>query len=168
MTRTSPPPTDWSDASRFACFAGALALGVMPNAAMAHTVSRTDVRRFIFAGMMGARRTIGPRTIVHKRRGKLMPSSPEMNPPVQTARHRILVIDDDDTTRRVTEVLVASLGHVVETARDGVEGLAKLGLDIDLVLLDVVMPGIDGYEVCRRIRRDPIGRDLPVIIVTSM
>ena len=91
-----------------------------------------------------------------------------MNVLPETSRHRVLVIDDDDTTRRVTEFLVASFGHVVETARDGVEGLAKLGLDIDLVLLDVVMPGMDGFEVCRRIRRDPIGRDLPVIIVTSM
>src|SRR5258706_12631604 len=83
-------------------------------------------------------------------------------------RKRILVIDDDDVTRRITEVLVQSLGHESESARDGIEGLAKLRLGVDLVLLDVVMPGLDGFEVCRRIRRDPAGSDVPVIMVTSM
>ena len=83
-------------------------------------------------------------------------------------RKRILVIDDDDVTRKITEVLVQSLGHEHESARDGIEGLAKLRLGVDLVLLDVVMPGLDGFEVCRRIRRDPSGSDVPVIMVTSM
>ena len=81
---------------------------------------------------------------------------------------RILVVDDDLTTRTVTEALVEALGHEPEPARDGIEALAKLRLDIDLVLLDVVMPGLDGYEVCRRIRQDPNARDVPVIMVTSM
>jgi len=91
-----------------------------------------------------------------------------MNHPPDAARRRVLVIDDDNTTRRVTEHLMTSFGYSVETASDGVEGLSKLTNAIDLVLLDVVMPGIDGFEVCRRIRRDAIGRDLPVIMVTSM
>jgi len=83
-------------------------------------------------------------------------------------RKRILVIDDDDVTRKITEALVQSLGHEPEAACDGIEGLAKLRLGVDLVLLDVVMPGLDGFEVCRRIRRDPSGSDVPVIMVTSM
>jgi cyclic di-GMP phosphodiesterase len=83
-------------------------------------------------------------------------------------RKRVLVIDDDETIRYITQVLVRGLGHDVEPARDGVEGLAKLRLGVDLVLLDVVMPGMDGFEVCRRIRRDPFGADVPVIMVTSL
>ena len=82
-------------------------------------------------------------------------------------RKRVLVIDDDEVTRMVTQALVRVLGHETEPARDGIEGLAKLRLDIDLVLLDVVMPAMDGFEVCRRIRRDPYGKDVPVIMVTS-
>ena len=91
-----------------------------------------------------------------------------MRYPPTNQRKRILVVDDDDTTRTITQVLVKALGHDAELARDGIEGLAKLRLGVDLVLLDVVMPGLDGFEVCRRIRRDPYGGDVPVIMVTSM
>jgi putative two-component system response regulator len=83
-------------------------------------------------------------------------------------RKRVLVIDDDDGIRKITQILVEGLGHDVEAARDGIEGLAKLQLGVDLVLLDVVMPGLDGFDVCRRIRQDPAGRDVPVIMVTSL
>jgi putative two-component system response regulator len=83
-------------------------------------------------------------------------------------RKRILVVDDDKTTRTITEALVEVLGHYPEPARDGIEALAKLRLGADLVLLDVIMPGLDGYEVCRRIRQVPEAQDVPVIMVTSM
>jgi len=81
---------------------------------------------------------------------------------------RVLVIDDDPGIRKITEMLVEGLGHEVEPAQDGIEGLAKLQLGVDLVLLDVVMPGLDGFDVCRRIRQDPAGRDVPVIMVTTL
>jgi putative two-component system response regulator len=88
--------------------------------------------------------------------------------PTGLGRRRVLVIDDDDGIRKITQLLVEGLGHDVESARDGIEGLAKLQLGVDLVLLDVVMPGLDGFDVCRRIRQDPVGRDVPVIIVTTL
>lgn len=89
-------------------------------------------------------------------------------PPTGLGRKRVLVIDDDDGIRKITQMLVEGLGHDVEGARDGIEGLAKLQLGVDLVLLDVVMPGLDGFDVCRRIRQDPAGRDVPVIMVTTL
>jgi putative two-component system response regulator len=81
---------------------------------------------------------------------------------------RILIVDDLDSNRMLLEDLVASLGYQVEPARDGLEALAKLPLDIDLVLLDVMMPGLDGYEVVRRIRADSALCDIPVILVTAL
>jgi putative two-component system response regulator len=90
-----------------------------------------------------------------------------MMDPVRRLRKRVLIVDDDEVTRMVTQALVRTLGHETELARDGIEGLAKLSLDIDLVLLDVVMPGLDGFQVCRRIRQDSHGAALPVIMVTS-
>jgi putative two-component system response regulator len=89
-------------------------------------------------------------------------------PAADLGRRRVLVIDDDDGIRRITQMLVEGLGHDVEVARDGIEGLAKLQLGVDLVLLDIVMPGLDGFDVCRRIRLDPMGRDVPIIIVTTL
>jgi putative two-component system response regulator len=95
-------------------------------------------------------------------------SAPRAHSPTGLGRRRVLVIDDDAGIRRITQLLVEGLGHDVESARDGIEGLAKLQLGVDLILLDVVMPGLDGFDVCRRIRQDPAGRDVPVIIVTTL
>ena len=96
-------------------------------------------------------------------------AAPSSAPPHITRRpERILVIDDDAGIRRITQMLVEGMGHRVEAASDGMEGLEKLKLGVDLVLLDVVMPGIDGFDVCRRIRQDLHGKDVPVIMVTSL
>jgi putative two-component system response regulator len=100
--------------------------------------------------------------------GSAPAAQPRAYPPAGLGRKRVLVIDDDDGIRKITQMLVEGLGHDVEAARDGIEGLAKLQLGVDLVLLDVVMPGLDGFDVCRRIRQDPAGRDVPVIMVTSL
>ncbi len=81
---------------------------------------------------------------------------------------RILVVDDVEQNVALLGGLVRSLGYEVETARDGLEALAKMALGIDLVLLDVMMPGLDGYEVARRVRADPGTRDLPIILVTVL
>ena len=81
---------------------------------------------------------------------------------------RILVVDDVEQNLALLGGLVRSLGYEVETARDGLEALAKLALGFDLVLLDVMMPGLDGYEVARRVRADPRTADLPIILVTVL
>jgi putative two-component system response regulator len=82
--------------------------------------------------------------------------------------HRILVVDDVEQNVMLLGGLVRSLGYEVETARDGLEALAKLALGVDLVLLDVMMPGLDGYEVARRVRAEPRTKDLPIIMVTVL
>jgi len=81
---------------------------------------------------------------------------------------RILVVDDVEPNLVLLGSLVRSLGYEVETARDGLEALAKLALGVDLMLLDVMMPGLDGYEVARRVRADPRTADLPIILVTAL
>jgi putative two-component system response regulator len=81
---------------------------------------------------------------------------------------RILVVDDVEQNLALLGGLVRSLGYEVETARDGLEALAKLALGVALVLLDVMMPGLDGYEVARRVRADARTADLPIILVTVL
>jgi putative two-component system response regulator len=82
--------------------------------------------------------------------------------------HRILVVADHPLHSRLLGSMLGSLGYELELASDGVEALGKLTGEIDLVLLDVVMSGLDGCEVTRRIRADGRFRDLPVIMVTAM
>lgn len=81
---------------------------------------------------------------------------------------RILVVDNEADIRRFIEVNLRLEGFEVLVASDGPEGLkAAIDLDPSLVLLDVMMPGIDGIEVCRRLRADPRTSHIPVILLTG-
>ncbi len=78
---------------------------------------------------------------------------------------KILVIDDEAEIRHV--IRVGLVDHEVLTASSGVEGLLMAARnEPDLIILDVKMPGIDGYEVCRRLRADPEMAEIPVIFAT--
>jgi putative two-component system response regulator len=88
--------------------------------------------------------------------------------PQAAVRRRVLVVDDRDDARLIQARILANLGYDVEQARDGLEALAKLELDTDLVLLDAEMPGMDGFEVAKRIRDNPRLVDLPIMMVTGL
>jgi len=84
------------------------------------------------------------------------------------SRPLVLVIDDNDAVRRLLRFIVEKAGHAVIEARDGEEGLAVLkDRKPDLVLLDLDMPQMGGFEVCRHIKADPVTRLTPVVIVTG-
>ncbi len=86
-----------------------------------------------------------------------------------SAPAKILVVDDTPANIKLLGDLLASKGYEVSTAVDGEEALRRLAeVKPDLVLLDVMMPGISGYEVCRRIRADPATVLLPVVMCTSL
>ncbi len=79
---------------------------------------------------------------------------------------RILIVDDDEQIRDLLEFDVASSGYLVDIARDGEEGL-KMALEnnYDLILLDVMMPKMNGYEVCKNIRL--VKPNMPVLLLTA-
>jgi adenylate cyclase len=80
----------------------------------------------------------------------------------------VLVIDDLPQNTRLLEAILIPKGYQVVTAASGEEGLRVLQENQpDLVLLDILMPGMDGYEVCRRIREDPATAFLPVVMITA-
>jgi adenylate cyclase len=82
---------------------------------------------------------------------------------------RILVVDDQRTIAEMTAGLLRNLGHEVQIELDGETALGRLRDDrFDLVVCDIMMPGMDGYEVCRRLRADPTTTLLPVVLVTSL
>jgi DNA-binding response OmpR family regulator len=79
---------------------------------------------------------------------------------------RILIVDDDEQIRELLEFDIAQSGYAVDTARDGIEGLNK-ALDnvYDLVILDVMMPRMNGFEVCTNIKK--VKPALPVLMLTA-
>ena len=82
---------------------------------------------------------------------------------------RILVVDDNEVNVELLVVMLASEHYVVSTAFDGFEALAKIAAEKpDIVLLDVMMPELDGFEVCRCIKADPATAHIPVIMVTAL
>ena len=82
---------------------------------------------------------------------------------------KILVVDDDPRNVRLLAHLLATKGYEVVTATSGPEALERVETDRpDLVLLDVVMPGMSGYEVCKKIREDLATGVLPVVMVTAL
>lgn len=92
-----------------------------------------------------------------------------MESETSTASYRILVVDDD---RIIVEILSQSLslaGYQVATAADGQEGLTLAReLKPDLILLDVMMPKLDGYSVCSQLKQDPETQLIPIIILTAL
>ncbi len=82
---------------------------------------------------------------------------------------RILVVDDTEANRILLQEILELDGHQVSVAADGAEALAAVAREEpDLVLLDVNMPGMNGLEVCRRLRADPKSTSLPIILVTAL
>jgi twitching motility two-component system response regulator PilG len=80
----------------------------------------------------------------------------------------ILVVDDSATIRKLISGKLEKSGHHVICASDGVEALERLaGQRPDLVLLDITMPRMDGYEVCKQIRSNPECKDLPVVMISG-
>ncbi len=86
-----------------------------------------------------------------------------------TNQNTILVVDDAPTNMKMLFRLLGARGYKVLTAQDGETAMEKArNAKPDLILLDVMMPGMDGFEVCRRLKNDPKVRDIPVIFMTAL
>jgi CheY-like chemotaxis protein len=80
----------------------------------------------------------------------------------------ILVIEDDLSILRLEQKILQAEGYGVETAVDGIAALAKLeATPYDAIVLDITLPGLDGYEVARRLRQFECQRDTPIVMVTG-
>ncbi|HMW16503.1 MAG TPA: response regulator [Accumulibacter sp.] len=81
---------------------------------------------------------------------------------------KILVVDDSPTERHVMKALLVNNGYEVITAESGEEGIAKAKKELpDLVLMDVVMPGLNGFQATRTLTRDQATRNIPVFVCTT-
>lgn len=84
------------------------------------------------------------------------------------AKPKILVVDDSPTDLRVVSGALQRQGYAVATATDGDEALEKVNHDIpDLIVLDVVMPKKNGFQVCRQLKTTPATKDIKILLLTS-
>jgi len=82
---------------------------------------------------------------------------------------KVLVVDDNVQNLELLVAYLDTLGCKVVTAPDGIEALELMRHDnFDLILLDIMMPRMSGFEVCRKLKSDPTTRDVPIIMVTAL
>jgi CheY-like chemotaxis protein/anti-sigma regulatory factor (Ser/Thr protein kinase) len=85
-----------------------------------------------------------------------------------TARHRILVVDDSEDAASSLAMVLRIMGNEVRTAHDGLEGVeAAAAFRPDVILLDIGMPKLNGYDACRRIREQPWGKGVVIVALTG-
>jgi CheY-like chemotaxis protein len=83
-------------------------------------------------------------------------------------KQRILIVDDNHSLVLATERVLQKDGFDVFTAYDGLEGLEKARTEKpDLIILDIMMPKMDGYEVCHQLKSDPVTAPIPIIILSA-
>lgn len=83
-------------------------------------------------------------------------------------KRTILVVDDELMTREMLRMMLELSGYAVTEAVDGEDALAKIDeVQPDMVLLDVMMPGVDGFEVCRRLRANEKTAHIPIVILSA-
>ncbi len=88
---------------------------------------------------------------------------------MNTRKPRILIADDNLTNVELLEAYLANLDCEIDVARDGQETLAKVeSFQPDLILLDIMMPKLSGFEVCQQIKQDPRTRNIMILMVTAL
>jgi len=97
------------------------------------------------------------------------PPSAGAPPAVDLARASILLVDDNQQNLELMQAYLETLPCRIQTARDGLEAMEIIERDRpDLILLDVMMPRMSGFEVCQKIKGNPLTRDVVVIMVTAL
>lgn len=88
---------------------------------------------------------------------------------VDHSKYRILITDDDDDARMVLRLMVERDGYQVIEAKDGLQAIEKFEeYEPDVILMDCMMPNLDGFSTVERIRQNPRGKDIPIVMVTAL
>lgn len=98
-----------------------------------------------------------------------MPKSAPTSHDTYLPRSTVLVVDDNPQNVELIQAYLESINCATEVAVDGVDALAKTPRIMpDLIILDIMMPRMSGFEVCRRLKADPKFRDIPILMVTAL
>lgn len=92
-----------------------------------------------------------------------------VTPDASRKPERVLIVDDERRNRQLLEVMLGDEGYELSTASSGLEALSMVAAQPpDLIVLDVMMPGLNGYEVAAKLKVDPATRSIPIIILTAL
>ena len=81
---------------------------------------------------------------------------------------KVLIVDDEEVIRKLLRINLVKWGYEVREAVDGAQALDQIGKDdFDLLICDILMPNLDGWEVIKEVKLNPKTRDIPVIVLTS-
>ncbi len=82
---------------------------------------------------------------------------------------KILIVDDEERNRKLLEILMIADGHEVISAFNGQSGMHEaISNAPDLIILDVMMPGMDGFEVARSLKTNPLTQSIPIVVASSL
>ena len=130
-----------------------------------------DVRRIIGAAerLVGIEPGVPSSSTADETNGTGTQSSEAADPYSTEAKARVLVVDDNEDNRAILERRLVRQGYSVECAENGSHALKMLNdRPFDLVLLDIMMPEVDGYEVLQKVKENPQTRDIPVIMISAL
>jgi excisionase family DNA binding protein len=131
-------------------------------------VTIPTVKRWIGEGHLSAFRTAGGHYRITDEEFKRFQTAHKIPGPIE-GLPRILIIDDDlKLLESLVEALSWDQGYKVESAQDGYEGLIKVGtFHPHLLILDLRMPGLDGFHVCRKVKADPVAHATKILAMTA-
>jgi two-component system alkaline phosphatase synthesis response regulator PhoP len=88
---------------------------------------------------------------------------------IETDHASVLIVDDNEHNLELIQAFLDELGGRIRLARDGAEAIAAVAAEHpDVILLDIMMPRMSGYQVCEKIKNNPATRDIPIIMVTAL
>ena len=97
------------------------------------------------------------------------PTEADLDAQMDVPSASILVVDDHEQNLELLQAYLEEIGCRIRTASDGIQALAEIEAEQpDLVILDVMMPRMSGYQLCEKVKGDPATRDIPVVMVTAL
>jgi len=153
----------------------------IPEAADICSVSRGTMWRWVKSGKLKASTTLGGQYRIQKNHLQAVlaengaytkagngKDQPTVISETDSSKKKILIVDDEEQSRKLLTKILSKQGYEIENAADGFEaGTQVLEFKPDLVLLDLYMPGMDGFEVCRKIKENPKTAIIVVVAVTG-
>ena len=140
----------------------------LPKAAEICSVSRWTLWSYVKSGKIKALRTPGGHYRISEK--DLEEYLSKVNPPVDNGSPfaKVLVVDDDPAVRKLLLRVLNSAGLNVKTASDGFEaGQLSVKFNPQIIILDIVMPRMDGFEVCRRLKNNPETKNVKIIAISG-